>query len=207
MPKLGKAAIEERLRRHLASLEAGKDVSKRDMRAVLTDGQMKEYERLWENHRVYKQWLLDSRSSISDYQEILRTADAYHIRAEKVKTGSKAHSNARKAERHYERAFERLEELMENELWIPVLLDRPVDQTNTWKTGASYHGIPRYIFSQSHACDRRARESLATKRDVKMRVFKDAIEHLYKEPANAEPELAAEEIERVKKLRSILNRR
>ena len=211
MPRLGKSEIEKRLKRHLASLEAGENVSKRDMRAVLTEEQMEDYEAEWENHRDYKQWILDSGSVLSDYHEIVRTADAYHIRAEKTRTGPKANRNYRKAEFHYERAFERLDELSSIYPWLSALFDRTLDQDSSWETGPSYHGIPRYMFSQSHACNRRRRESLPTKRDVKIRAIRFALENLYTEPADEESELAEQErhkavIERGKRLRERLRR-
>lgn len=207
MPKLGKAEIERRLKRHLATLKAGKDVTKRDLRALLTDDQLKDYEEQWESQRNFRQWLYDMRSTISKYQEIVKTADAYHVRAEKARSTPKAAVNARRAEKHYERAFEHLEELQNEDPWISELFDRPLDQDPSWETGPSYHGIPRYIFSQSHACNREKRESLPTKRDVKIQIIQEAIKSLGREPTQAEQELeATRAVEATKRRQRLLQR-
>ena len=64
MAKLGKKERIKRLKKHLAILKAGGSVSKRDMKSLLPDEQMQQYEDEWQSAQDYKQSIIDGRSEL-----------------------------------------------------------------------------------------------------------------------------------------------
>jgi hypothetical protein len=187
MPKLGKSELLKRLKSRLATLEAGGDVATRDMRSLLTKAQMQDYEDSWKDRQEFKQWLIESRHEIAEYEKILSHADkAWAKHENRTKTRGTPEDGYRVGD-IYERALERLGELLAADHSISALLDRPCDLSASGNTSPDYYGVPRYIFSQSHANERKTTR-LASKRQFKISAFKMAIEELNAPPIEPAPE-------------------
>jgi hypothetical protein len=202
MPKLGKQKIKKRLESHLTSLRDGKDVSKRDMKSILTQEQLESYEHNWSQMREMKQDILSRRDELKKYEEKLRIADATMTRYENTKSSNRDGNIEYRAESKYEKALEHLEELMGQDSSISMLLDREFNWTPSGKTGPDQCSVPRFAFSQSHQC--LGCSHVLSKRAVKISVFESAIDEIDNpstpETGETEPPFNKSSLDKLRKL-------
>lgn len=175
MAKLGKQERLKRLQKHLAALNAGGSISKRDMKSLLTDAQMQQYEDQWQSARDYKQSIVDGRSELDSYTEKLKIADMIWSRYENTKEANQKKETEYAAESAYESALECLQELLYENAAIELLLDRQVSFEHGYEPGTSACDVPRYRLSTSHHA---TPEPFLTKNDIKVDVIEGAIEDL-----------------------------
>lgn len=76
MAKLTQAERINRLEKQLDTLRNGGTVSKRDMQALLDPTDRSLFDELWEEALHYKQSIIDGRSELATYNQMLKRADA-----------------------------------------------------------------------------------------------------------------------------------
>lgn len=175
MPKLTDKEKIKRINEHIKKLEAGETVSKRDMKALLTEEQLAEFDNLWEMEKGKKDWVLDNRHLIKDYEEMLHTGDKIWARYENTRAANKNAEIENAAMSAYEKAWERLEELIEADPFITTLLDRPFDRDNAVGNGLSACEVPRCKYSKSKFVKPLEK---TTKNELKADFLKAAVEEL-----------------------------
>lgn len=175
MAKLNKQEQIKRLKKHLANLKAGGSISKRDMKSLLTDEQMQQYEGEWQRAQDYKQFIIDGRSELESYTKKLNTADRIWSRYENTSAVNRKAETEYKALSAYESALEHLEELIDSDHAMRTYLDRPVSFVAGYECAPSVGEVPRYVLSKSHYA---RNEQFDTKRDIKMNVIEGAINDL-----------------------------
>ena len=202
LAKLNKQEQIKRLKEHLANLKAGASISKRDMKSLLTDEQMQQYEDQWQRAQDYKQFIVDGRSELESYTKKLRTADIIWARYENTSAANRKAETEYKALSAYESALEHLEELLGANPAVQLYLDRNVSFVAGQEPGLSAHEVPRYKLSKSHYANT---EVFQTKQDIKMTVIEAAIQNLLltkkKPQAIQKPAGAAQTLAKFRKFR------
>lgn len=150
-------------------------MSKRDMKSLLTEEQMQQYELHWQNAQAYKQSINDGRWELESYTKKLKVADAIWARYENTRAANKKAETEKLAQSAYESALEHLEELLEANPAVELYLDRRVSFDAGNECDPSVAEVPRYSLSKSHYAHR---EQFQTKNDIKMQVIDEALEQL-----------------------------
>jgi hypothetical protein len=190
MLKAGKRI--DRLRVLIQRLKADSTVTLRDMRAVLTTGQMADYDAGWKNIKAYEKDMLTTPEDLKSYLLLLRRADALTQReGAMVDKGKGSLVLERKAETAYETARERLEELLGADLGLTTWLDRPVDFTAGKEPGLTAEEAPRLITGRSIY---KQSDGLAktTKKEMKLTMLENTLAELTKTGAQKRQEKADE---------------
>ena len=176
------------------------------MRSLLTEDQLQWYEELRSYHLWRRQYYLDNRYRIADYEKKLKRGDATWNRYVMTRDSNKKAATEYQSEHYYERAIERLTELLDVDPTIMELFDRSFDLAKFENIGPDVIQMPLFILSQSHYCLNKDRKLFPTIKDLKIQAIESAIKYLYvdDQPVDEESVLAA--IERGKRLRRLLNR-
>lgn len=172
MPKLTRAERIQRLEKQLDTLRNGGTVSKRDMQALLDPTDRSLLDELWANEKQYKKSIIDGRSELATYNQLLKHADAIWTQYERTISANKKADTEYAAQSAYERALEHLEELLERDSTIQLYLDRPVSFEVGSEIAPAAESVPRYKLSTSHFA---VREGFPNKRQIKIQVIEEAL--------------------------------
>lgn len=175
MAKLTQAERIDRLEKHLDTLRNGGTVSKRDMLALLDKTDRGLLDELWDDAKRYKQTVIDGRSELDTYNQMLKKADAIWSQYERTVTENKKSETEYAAISAYERALEHLEELLDRDRTIELYLDRSISFEFGAETEPSAATVPRYKLSTSHFA---IREDFPSKSEIKAHVIEEAIERM-----------------------------
>lgn len=165
MPKLSTAERIKRLKRHVETLNDGRNVSNRDLRSLLSDDEFQQLEEQWQFAKAYKQSIVDGRTELESYTKMLKAADAIWSRYENTRSGHHKAETEYAAQRAYEKALEHLEELLDANPAIEIYLDRSIRFDAGYQCNPEAGEVPRYKMSKSHHA---ITEHFETKRDIKL---------------------------------------
>ncbi len=175
----------KKLQKHIKTLKAGGDVSKRDMRAVLTDEQMQIYKDTWRNIKDFEGDMAETPDVLKGYTDMLRVADGIYNKGK-----------VQKAEGAYERALEHLDELLEQDPNLRIYIDREFDFAKAQVLTAE--GVPRLTNSRS----KHGHGGLGGRKikEHKLGILEDALDKIINAKANAQAKAASNA--RLKKFRN-----
>ncbi len=127
----------QRIKALLDKLDSGGNVSMRDLRNVLGEDGVTEYESLWQFELDKRSEFEDKPDEIRRYEEMVHAADFDNNRAEGLKVGKRAvvdavGRNSRRrlrdqSETKYELAIEYLEEIVNTNQNLRIWFDRDLD--------------------------------------------------------------------------------
>ena len=177
----------KKIQKYIETLKAGGTVSKRDMRAVLTEEQVRAYDETWNNAKDFEREKATTPDVLKDYTDILRVADGIYNNGADLK-----------AQGVYERALERLEELLEQDQGLRIHLDRDVVFTAEHHRMPEAEDVPRLTNSRSEHCQ----VSLGgrRKKEHKLGALEDALDEIINVKANAQADAGVRA--RLKKFRN-----
>ena len=179
----------KRLKELLTRLKKGEDITRRDLKGVLTTEQWEEFEN--NNSYIATDYtqIVDRPQELSVYLDKLKQGDFYHARAESTPVTARSridHSNRagrvrlyHQAESAYEGAVVYLCELLDGNDFqlaqeVRLWLDREVDTSVGYTPGADPQSVPRVKGSRS--THRQANNGGANKFDLKRQCKQEAIE-------------------------------
>ena len=179
----------ERIKQLLDKLNNGSNVSLRDLKNVLGDEGLAEYESQWQYELDKRTQFEEKPDEIKRYEEMVHAADFDNNRAEGLKVGKRAvvdhvgrNSKRRlrdQSETKYERAIEYLEEIIEIDGNLRIWFDRDLDfDANTTMLSIDCGGVPRTVTSRSIYKRSSYMAEKRTKEDVKRDVLNNAINRI-----------------------------
>ena len=175
MAKLTQAERIDRLEKHLDTLRNGGTVSKRDIQALLDKTDRGLLDELWGDAKRYKQSIIDGRTELDTYTQMLKRADAIWTQYERAIAANKNAETEYLAQSAYERALEHLAELLDSDPSIQLYLDRPVSFTVGAEIAPAAETVPRYKLSKSFFA---ISDTFPDKRAIKISVIEEAIERM-----------------------------
>lgn len=176
----------KRLKELLARLKRGDDITRRDLKSVLTEEQWEEFEYNNQNIDIEEPDASNRPDELRTYLDLLKKADFYYYRAESTSKTERSRIDHLgrsgrkrlfdKADTYYERAIERLNEIFSscdaqtlNE--VQTHLDRPWALGDSPNLGPNH--MPRVRNSRSRYSDS---QGGLTKFDLKRKNKREAIE-------------------------------
>ena len=181
----------KRLKELLARLKRGDDITRRDLKSVLTEEQWNDYEQANQYLSVDYLESIDRPSELDVYLEKIKQADFYHARASSTPTTERSRIDGRnrsgrlrlyhQAEACYEDAVMYLcgildghNQQLANEL--RMYLDRDVDTSTGNQPGAYPQSVPRIKGSRSiHSESNKGANKFELKRQYKRDAVESAI--------------------------------
>lgn len=178
-------ALKHRIQELIERIENGEKVTKRDMKAVLGDLEITEYEQAWDNTKILNKEMAETPDPLKEYAALISKADVLYRRADYLSQRGKASARALfgKANAAYETAFERLAELCGGNPYLETYLDRPLDwhmgklDLNLTPESAPRLKTGRSIYKQSSALKR-------SKNDLKQEALQRKLDELDADPSD-----------------------
>ena len=178
-----------RIKQLLDRLNSGSEVSLRDLKNVLGDEGLAEYEDMWQQELHVRSQFEDKPEQIKHYEELVHAADFDNNRAEGLKIGKRAvvdrigrDSKRRlrdQSETKYERAIEYLEEIIGIDGNLRIWFDRDLDfGADTTTLSCDRDGVARTVTSRSQYRQGKFMAEKRSKADVKREVLEYAIDRL-----------------------------
>lgn len=175
----------DKLKKLIAKLDDGKEVSKRDLRNTIGQDGLEEYEALWEQEKERRSAFDKKPEVIKEYEAILKKADFANSKADGIKLNKRSsrdmsgrYSNERlrgQAESIYEDALIRAEEIVTADRSLIVWFDRELDFTVNGTLGADYALVPRIITSRSSTKVSSGMLAVRSKDDIKRELLDMAL--------------------------------
>lgn len=178
----------KRLKELLARLKKGEDITRRDLKSVLTDEQWQDFENTNEYLKVDYTQVLERPQELNMYLDKLKQGDFYHARAESTPVTARSRIDHRnrsgrlrlyhQAEACYEDALMYLCGVLDgNDVQLAqelrLWLDRDVDTSTGNRPGADPQSVPRIKGSRSiHSESNKG----ANKFELRRKYKQDAIE-------------------------------
>jgi|TARA_R110002124_G_scaffold92599_8_gene235261 hypothetical protein len=175
---------EKRLIELVDRMKAGRTVTKRDLRTVLTDDEFEGYEATWQSVQEYEQMQRETPSDLQRYLSLLRSADALNQRAEKMYAKGKSAryvALAHKAQAQYERAYENLNEALSTNPSLTMWLDRDFSFTTEDLPDLTAEDAPRLRSGRS-LLKQGGNSKKMTIKELKLTTLKTALVELIKTP-------------------------
>ncbi|KPN76363.1 hypothetical protein AEA42_13730 [Shewanella sp. Sh95] len=202
--------LKAKLESHIVKLQAGSQVTQRDLKAVLTSEEIEQMNGEWEAEKSIREHKEELWEQLSDYADMLDKADKVNNRYEKLSANASAPVNDKialwnKTQSMYEKAFERLQELLCEDASLQVCLDRNVDFSAGSEPSLDAIGAPRYCFSRSEHAQK---EIPRTINDIRISTLKNKLNEINNPVIDAE--VKEENVKELKvksaKLRSLMRR-
>jgi hypothetical protein len=175
----------DKIKKLIAKLDDGKQVSKRDLRNTIGQDGLEEYEALWEQEKERRSAFDKKPEAIKEYEAILKKADFANSKADGIKLNKRSsrdmsgrYSNERlrgQAESLYEDALIRAEEIVTADRSLMVWFDRELDFTVNGTLGADYALVPRIITSRSSTKVSSGMLAVRNKEDIKRELLDMAL--------------------------------
>ncbi len=180
----------KRLNELFARLEDGKDISRRDLRNVLTQEQWTSFEQNSELNNSQREIYFERPSNLDAYFELIKKGDFYHSRASSTKVTNRSridnlHRSGRLrlfhlAEACYEEAVMYLCSLIDSNpqtsVEIRSWLDRDVDTSIGYEPAADPQSVPRILGSRSkHRYQKDDKNKFQLKRLQKREAIESAV--------------------------------
>jgi hypothetical protein len=181
----------KRLKELLARLKRGEDITRRDLKSVLTEEQWNDYEQANQYLSVDYSESIERPQELDIYLEKIKQADFYHARSSSTPTTARSHIDSRnrsgrlrlyyQAEACYEDAVMYLcgvldghNQQLANE--VRMYLDRDVDTSTSNQPGADPQSVPRIKGSKSiHSKSNKGANKFELKRKYKLDAIESAI--------------------------------
>jgi hypothetical protein len=176
----------EKIKKLIAKLDAGKEVSKRDIRNTLGQAGLDEYLGLWDQEKERRSVFDEKPNVIKEYELILKKADFANSKADGIKINKRStrdmrgrYSNERlrgQAESLYEDALIRAEEIITADRSLIVWFDRELNFTVDGNLGADYALVPRIVTSRSSTKISSGMLNGRSKEDIKRELLEMALQ-------------------------------
>jgi hypothetical protein len=175
----------DKIKKLLAKLAGGEDVSKRDLKNTLGEDGLNEYIGLWEQEKDRRSIYENKPEDIKEYEAILKKADFANSKADGIKINKRSTKDMRgryanerlrtQAESLYEDALIKLEEIITKDKTLVVWFDRELDFTTNGTIGPDNVAIPRVVTSRSSTNMANGISKGRTKEEIKRDVLEMAL--------------------------------